>query len=198
MDALQDKVVIVTGASRGIGSAIAALFARGGARVVCAARTVQEGEHPFAGSLETTVGAIRATGGEASAVACDVSSEESCEHLVAETHRLYGPCNVLVNNAVLGYSYPIAQYPVHRWMRLFAVNVHGPFMLSRLVLRDMIPHGSGAIVNVSSWIAVGPGRAAPIAGGRGRAAALPTARPRRRSNASRRGLPKRCISTGFR
>ncbi len=46
---------------------------------------------------------------------------------------------MLLNNAVLSYSYPIAQYPVHRWMRLFAVNVHGPFMLSRLVLRDMIP-----------------------------------------------------------
>jgi citronellol/citronellal dehydrogenase len=158
MDALQGKVAIVTGASRGIGSAIAALFAREGARVVCAARTVHEGEHRFAGSLETTVGAIRAAGGEASAVACDVSSEESCEQLVAETHRLYGPCEVLVNNAVLSYSYPIAQYQVHRWMRLFAVNVHGPFMLSRLVLRDMIPHRSGAIVNVSSWIAVGPGR----------------------------------------
>jgi NAD(P)-dependent dehydrogenase (short-subunit alcohol dehydrogenase family) len=158
MGKLDGKVAIVTGASRGIGKAISELFAKEGARVICSARTLREGEHPLEGSLETTVAAIKAAGGEASPVTCDVSSEESCEKLVAETHRLYGPCDILVNNAALTYFVAVKDYPPKRWMRSFAVNVHGPFMLSRLVLADMIPRKSGAIVNISSGAAIGPGR----------------------------------------
>jgi NAD(P)-dependent dehydrogenase (short-subunit alcohol dehydrogenase family) len=158
MGKLDGKVAIVTGASRGIGKDISELFANEGARVVCSARTLREGEHPLEGSLETTVAEIKAAGGEASAVTCDVSSEESCERMVAETHRIYGPCDVLVNNAALTYFIPVKDYPPKRWMRSFAVNVHGPFMLSRLVLADMIPRKSGAIVNISSGGAIGPGR----------------------------------------
>src|SRR5712692_9692066 len=101
MGKLQGKVAIVTGASRGIGKEIAELFAKEGAKVVCSARTVHEGEHPLEGSLDTTIKAIKAAGGEAMAVACDVSSEADCEKLVNEARRLYGPCDVLVNNAAL-------------------------------------------------------------------------------------------------
>jgi citronellol/citronellal dehydrogenase len=158
MGKLQNKVAIVTGASRGIGKAIAELFATEGARVVCSARTLKEGEHPLEGSLETTVAAIRKAGGEATAVVCDVSEEASGENLVKETRRLYGPIDVLVNNAALTYFIPLKDFPPRRWMRSFAVNVHGPFMLSRLVLEDMIPGKAGAIVNISSGAAIGPGR----------------------------------------
>jgi citronellol/citronellal dehydrogenase len=158
MGKLQGKVAIVTGASRGIGKAIADLFAKEGAKVVCSARTLKEGEHPLEGSLETTVNAIKAAGGIASAVTCDVSSEADCERLVAETHKLYGPVDVLVNNAALTYFIEIKDYPPKRWMRSFAVNVHGPYMMSHLVLKDMIPRKSGSIVNISSGAAIGPGR----------------------------------------
>jgi citronellol/citronellal dehydrogenase len=158
MGKLNGKVAIVTGASRGIGKSIAELFAREGARVICAARTMREGDHRFEGSLESTVAAIKREGGQALAVACDVSREESCEHLIAETRRAWGPCDVLVNNAVLSYGSRTRDYSFQRWIRSFAVNVHGPFILSRLVLQDMIPRHAGAIVNMSSWFAIGPGR----------------------------------------
>jgi len=165
MGRLQGKVAIVTGASRGIGAAIAELFAKEGAKVVCSARTMREGEHPLEGSLETTVAAIKNAGGEAAAVTCDVSSEESCRHLVDETRRIYGPCDVLVNNAALTYFGPIKDYQIKRWIRSIAVNLHGPFMLSHLVLQDMVPRRSGAIVNISSGAAIGPGRAPYSPGG---------------------------------
>jgi citronellol/citronellal dehydrogenase len=156
---LDGKVAVVTGASRGIGQAIAELFAREGARVVCAARTLNEGEHKMlAGSLARTVEAIRAAGGHAMAVPTDVSSEPSCQHLMATARAAYGPVDILVNNAALNYYLPITEYPTTRGVRCFAVNVHGPFMLSKEALRDMIPRRRGAIVNISSGAAIGPGR----------------------------------------
>jgi citronellol/citronellal dehydrogenase len=158
MGSLQGKVAIVTGTSRGIGRQIAELFAKDGAKVVCTARTMREGEHPMEGSLEKTVAEIQRTGGQAVAIACDVSSEEGCRRMVEETRRTCGPCDVLVNNAALGYFIPVKDFPPKRWIKSFAVNVHGPFMLSQLVLQDMIPRRSGAIVNISSGAAIGPGR----------------------------------------
>ena len=156
---LAGKVAIVTGASRGIGQAIAELFASEGARVVCAARTLNEGDHRMLeGSLARSVETIRAAGGEASAVTADVSTEAECLSLVAQARALYGPIDILVNNAALNYYIPTAEYPTSRWVRAFAVNVHGPFILSKAVLEDMIPRRSGAIVNISSGAAIGPGR----------------------------------------
>jgi citronellol/citronellal dehydrogenase len=159
MGKLDHKVAIVTGASRGIGQAIAELFAKEGARVICSARTLREGEHKMlTGSLESTVAGIRKAGGEASAVTCDVGSETDCEKLFAETHRIYGPADVLVNNAALTYFIPVKDYEPRKWKRSFEINLHAPFILSRLALKDMIPRKSGAILNISSAAAVGPGR----------------------------------------
>jgi len=159
MGKLNGKVVIVTGASRGIGKAIAELFAREGGKIICSARTLKEGEHKvLEGSLETTVAGIKKAGLEATAVTCDVSSEADCEKLVAETKKIYGPCDVLVNNAALTYFIPLKDFPTARWQRSFQVNLHAPFILSKLVLQDMVPRKSGAILNISSGAAIGPGR----------------------------------------
>ncbi|HWO93205.1 MAG TPA: SDR family NAD(P)-dependent oxidoreductase, partial [Dehalococcoidia bacterium] len=158
MGKLDGKVAIVTGASRGIGKAIAELFAEEGGKVICSARTLREGEHPLEGSLETTVNEIRSKGGEATPVPCDVSSEEDCERLVQQTKDIYGPCDVLVNNAALTYFIPVVDFPTKRWKKSFEVNFHAPFILSKLVLPDMIARHSGAIVNISSGAAIGPGR----------------------------------------
>jgi citronellol/citronellal dehydrogenase len=170
MGRLDGKVAVVTGASRGIGAEIARLFAAQGGRVVCAARTLREGDHPFAGSLESTVGAIRAAGGEARAVAVNIAEPAECEKLMAAARDLYGPVDVLVNNAALTYYLPVKDYPVNRWLRSWAVNLHAPFVLSQLALADMVPRRAGAIVNISSGAAIGPGRGPypdPAVGARG-------------------------------
>ena len=140
MGKLDGKVVIVTGASRGIGAEIARVFAAEGGKVICSARTVKEGTHPLEGSLEKTIGDIQAAGGEATPVAANVSLPEECEQLA------------------LTYYYPVKDFPLNRWMRSWAVNFHAPFILSKLVLEDMMPRRSGSIVNISSGAAVGPGK----------------------------------------
>ncbi len=158
MGKLDGKVVVVTGTSRGIGAEIARLFAAEGGKIVCAARTLHEGDHAYEGSLDKTVAGIRAAGGEATPVAVDISEESECEKLIQSAHDAYGLVDVLVNNAALTYFIPIKDYPTARWMRSWAVNFHAPFILSKLVLQDMISRGSGSIVNISSGAAIGPGR----------------------------------------
>jgi NAD(P)-dependent dehydrogenase (short-subunit alcohol dehydrogenase family) len=155
---LDGKTVIVTGASRGIGAEIARLFAEEGGRVACVARTLREGDHPLEGSLEHTVETIRKAGGEAIPVAADISEYEQCVRAVEEARKAFGPIDVLVNNAALTYFIPIKDYPINKWHRSIAVNFHAPFYLSQLVLQDMLPRKSGAIVNISSGAAIGPGR----------------------------------------
>jgi NAD(P)-dependent dehydrogenase (short-subunit alcohol dehydrogenase family) len=158
MPKMTGRTAIVTGASRGIGRTVAELLAAEGARVVCVARTLREGDHRLEGSLDSTVAAIRAAGGEAVAAAADISSEAECLKLVEAAREAYGPIDTLVNNAALNYYIGTADYPTNRWVKAFAVNVHAPFILAKAVLPDMIARGSGAIVNISSGSAIGPGR----------------------------------------
>src|SRR6185312_15252946 len=111
MGKLTGKIAIVTGASRGIGQQIAELFASEGAKVVCAARTLNEGDHRMLeGSLTRTVALIRDKGGEATAVTADVSSEADCIALVQAARQAYGPIDILVNNAALNYYLPTETY----------------------------------------------------------------------------------------
>ena len=158
MPRMMGRTAIVTGASRGIGRTIAELLAAEGAHVVCVARTLREGDHRLEGSLDSTVAAIRAAGGEAVAAAADISSEAECLKLVEAARAAYGPVDTLVNNAALNYYIPTVEYPTGRWIKAFAVNVHAPFILSKAVLPDMAAAGRGAIVNISSGSAIGPGR----------------------------------------
>lgn len=158
MGKLDGKHAIVTGASRGIGAEIARVLAGEGAKVVCAARTLKEGDHPLEGSLESTVAGIAADGGQATAISVDISTPEGCESLVQAARDAYGPVDVLVNNAALSYFVPVHDFALNRWMRSWAINVHAPFILSKLVLDDMVARRDGRIVNISSIAAIGPGR----------------------------------------
>ncbi|MEO5842348.1 MAG: SDR family NAD(P)-dependent oxidoreductase [Acidimicrobiales bacterium] len=157
-DRLRGKTAIVTGASRGIGEAIARGLAADGARVACVARTRNEGDKRVAGSLQATVAAIEAAGGEAVPLVADLRDLDACAQVVDEARAALGPIDILVNNAAWTWFAPVAEFPVDQWLRSFAINVHAPMVLSRAVLADMIPRGSGTIVNISSGSARGPGR----------------------------------------
>ena len=150
MGKLDGKVAIVTGASRGIGAEIAKLFASEGSTVICAARTIREGDHPLEGSLEGTIADIKEAGGEATAVAVNISLTEECEKLVQDTRDIYGPADVLVNNAGYAYRAEIGELDLDAMRRMFNVNVFGLVDITNRVVPLMKERGEGDIVNIAS------------------------------------------------
>jgi citronellol/citronellal dehydrogenase len=160
MGSLDGKVVIVTGASRGIGSAMAQRFAADGAAVAVTARTVEEGDHRFEGSINGTVARILDAGGSAVAIAADLSHHEDRERVVATTEMELGPVDILVNNAAITYFEPIAEFSERHFRLMVEVQVWAPLELSQLVLPGMKERGSGWILNISSGAARHP--AAPF------------------------------------
>ena len=116
------KVVLVTGASRGIGEAIARRFAAAGAAVAVSARTVDEGDHPLPGSVSTTVRAIAAAGGTAVAVAADLARPDDRAALVERVTSALGPVDVLVNNAAVTYFEPVAVFRDGHYATMFEVR----------------------------------------------------------------------------
>jgi NAD(P)-dependent dehydrogenase (short-subunit alcohol dehydrogenase family) len=142
---LRDKVALVTGASQGLGRALALAFAEEGARVVVNARS-DESVRPVAGEVE-------GAGAEVLAVAADVSREAEVERLIRETVERFGRIDVLVNNAgLLGPRVGVEDYPEDEWRRVLAANLTGPYLVSKAA----IPHLSegGSIINVVSGVSV--------------------------------------------
>ncbi len=143
---LVGKVAIVTGAGRGIGRAIAQRFAAEGASVVVAARTTQEGDE--------TVRRIREAGGEARFIPTDVSQGEQVRHLVAETVRVYGRLDALVNNAGIGGpGKPLEEASEEEWDRVIATNLKGCYLGMHYAIPHLRAAGGGTIVNISSVLA---------------------------------------------
>jgi NAD(P)-dependent dehydrogenase (short-subunit alcohol dehydrogenase family) len=147
---LAGKVAIVTGASRGIGAAIAARLAQEGAKVVASARTAEEGESRLTGTLHETVDRITKAGGEATFVKADLASDADRVRLVETTVATYGPVDILVNNAAVTYFIPVIDFPEKRFKLMMEVQVYAPFHLSQLVLPSMKERHTGWIVNISS------------------------------------------------
>ena len=146
------KVVIITGASRGVGKQAALDFARRGAHVVLAARTV-ETDSVLPGTLGETLMEIEAVGGQAIAVATDLSSETDLKALVQAAVGRFGGVDILVNNAAATAG-PIWQTRFldlsrEDWLYQFDVNVHAPFTLIQLVVPIMESRGGGRIINLS-------------------------------------------------
>lgn len=139
---LVGKVAIVTGASRGIGCAVAAEFAARGASVILAAR---DGER-----LRQNVAEIGSSGGLALAVPTDVSDEASVAALFERASETFGPVNLLVNSAGAVANRPFAEMDSATWDHVLAVNLRGTFLCCRAAFQAMIPLDGGVIVNLSS------------------------------------------------
>ncbi len=142
MSRLSDNVAIVTGASRGIGKAIARSLASEGANVVLAARG--------AGELQKAVEELRSSGLHATGIPTDVSVESQVQRLVAETVKQYGRVDILVNNAGLGVFKPVAEMSAAEFDLMWGVNMRGAFLATRAVLPHMLRAKSGQLVNIAS------------------------------------------------
>ncbi|MBN9436067.1 SDR family oxidoreductase [Bosea sp. (in: a-proteobacteria)] len=150
MTRLSGKVTIITGASSGIGRAIALRFASEGARLVLVDRTeeVREGGEP----IETV---LRREGHDIAFLKADVATEEDVERVVDEATRRFGRLDVLVNNAAIGVGKPLVETSLAEWNRVLAVNLTGPFLMARAAVRQMMTQeirneARGRIVNISS------------------------------------------------
>ena len=150
------SVALVTGASRGIGAAIAQRFAAGGFAVAITARTAEEGDHRLEGSLATTASMIRGAGGTALPIVADLAKQADRERIVETTQRELGPIDVLVSNAAVTYFEPVAGFPERHYQVMFDVQVRAPFELAQRVLPGMRERRRGWILNISSRAAVHP------------------------------------------
>ena len=139
---LQGKVVIVTGASSGIGEATARVLAEAGARVVLAARRKDK--------LDTLAEEITRAGGTAMVVEADVTDQSVCENLIKKVHDEWGTIDILINNAGVMLLGPVIGAPLEEWERMVQLNVMGLLYMTHAALPIMQEQGSGHIVNISS------------------------------------------------
>jgi NAD(P)-dependent dehydrogenase (short-subunit alcohol dehydrogenase family) len=150
---IDGSVIVVTGASRGIGKGLATYLARHGATVVCAARTVGGTTGEFPGTIDETVDMIRSAGGNAVAIRCDIGSADDIAALIASTVEQFGRLDVLVNNAMTPTHAALDASTVEMWDDSMRVNVRSLYLFTRAVTPVMHDNGGGSIVNISSGAA---------------------------------------------
>ena len=140
---LRDRVALITGAGRGIGRAIALTFAEQGARVAATGRNVER--------LAQVVEEIRAGGGEAEAIALDVTSDGDASRVTDQVVDKWGQIDILVNNAgVISYHTPVWATTVEQWDDVMNTNLRGMFLVSRAVIPHMMRREQGVIINIGS------------------------------------------------
>lgn len=152
---LSGKVAIVTGASRGIGEAIAQHFAQAGAKVVVCARKLE--------SLQTVADSINQAGGTALAMACHTGKPEQVQAVVAQTLAQWGRIDIVVNNAATNPHFgPLLNSDAAQWDKTYEVNVKGYFWLIQAAAEAMQTQGGGSIINVASVAGLQPATAMGI------------------------------------
>ena len=139
---LTDQTALVTGASRGIGRAIAVALAAAGAKVACVARNVEK--------LNETAGIIRAAGGTAEVVECDVTQAEHVNRTVEALVEKWSKLHILVNNAGITRDTLLPRMQDSDWDDVIGTNLRGPFLFTRAVSRPMMQQRYGRIVNIAS------------------------------------------------
>ncbi len=143
---LKDKVAIVTGATKGIGVAVAEEFVKEGAKVVVTGRTVELGQK--------VVDDIKAQGGDAIFVRCDVSDKADVDNLVKTTVEYYGTVDIVINNAGVNHSADFFDISEEDWDWVMGVDLKGTFLVSQSAARVMVEQEKpGVIVNISSVMA---------------------------------------------
>jgi 3-oxoacyl-[acyl-carrier protein] reductase len=139
---LSDQVALVTGASQGIGKAVALELARNGAKVACVARSADK--------LQETVAAITAEGGTAQAFSCDVRDKDSVEQTVQAVVDLWSRLDILVNNAGITRDTLLPRMSDEEWDEVIATNLRGAFLFARAASRHMMRARYGRIINMTS------------------------------------------------
>jgi NADP-dependent 3-hydroxy acid dehydrogenase YdfG len=142
MTQVVDKVVLVTGASRGIGRSIALRFAKAGADLVLAARNREE--------LLELRSEIQALGRRCLAVTIDLRNPDEIQALARHAEEHFGQIDILINNAGVGYWAPVTELTLAQHDEMFEVNMRAVFLLTKAVLPAMISRGHGHIVNIAS------------------------------------------------
>jgi citronellol/citronellal dehydrogenase len=161
MSALTGRVAIITGASRGIGRAVALGLARHGCAIVIAAKSTESTEK-LPGSIHTVAREVEDLGAKALPLQVDVRDEGQIESMAAETLRRFGRIDILVNNAGALWWKPLVETPAKRFDLVMAVNARAAFLACRAVVPSMIKRGHGHIINFSPPLdlSVVPGRIA--------------------------------------
>jgi citronellol/citronellal dehydrogenase len=173
---LKDKVVLITGASRGIGKQLAIRFAQEGANLILAARTVDASSSPFPGTIHETAAEVRALGVKALPVRCDLAIRSDLENLCRAAIAEFGRVDILINNAAYfgpGHYDAFMSLSLEQWDTMIDVDLNAPVHACRLLLPGMIERGSGLIICMTSVAAT---HDVPLGGRGGISPGYPTAK----------------------
>ncbi len=150
---LEGKTALVTGASRGIGQALAVALASAGAFVICASSR--------AGGCDDTLNKIQSAGGTGTSLHADLSSPEAVTKLAEDALSVKGTIDILLNNGGTIFRAPATDFPFNEWKNVLAVNVDSAFLLCQRIGKAMLEQGQGKIINIASMLSYSGGITVP-------------------------------------